>query len=832
MTNHPPTDEQLSFADLVLPLAIPKLLTYHIPSHLLGDLQVGSRVIVSLGNKKVITGIVSKIHTTIPSYATKAIIDLLDPAPVITATQLAFFQWMAQYYMCTLGEVVKAALPSGLKVTSQSRIYLYAAWDEKQANLSDQEQILIEALKNKQHLSYQQVEQLVGQRAVYKLLKSLMDKEAIIILEEVQEKYLPKTEKQVSLHQQYVNQEHALQALFKQLDKSFKQQDVLLQYISLVASSPLAKTSQQWLSKKQLLQQDISSHALQSLLKRDILVERTVVVSRLVPRATKALPDIALSEAQGQALSATRTLFDTRNTVLLHGITGSGKTEIYTHLIQEALQQQGQVLFLLPEIGLTTQIVQRLKDRFGDIMEVYHSKYSSHERVEIWNRVLRQEVQLVIGVRSALLLPFHRLQLIIVDEEHETAYKQFDSSPRYHARDAALMLATYHQAKVLLGSATPTIETYHHAMQGKYGLVKLMEQFSQTPLPHIELVNLRIEQQRKRLQGEFTTTLLKALESTLEQHQQAIIFQNRRGYATCLFCQACAGVATCQQCSVSLTYHQFKDYLVCHYCGYHQNVPSICPMCSAPALKQMGYGTEKVTETLQQFFPDKQVERMDADTTRKKHSYEQIITNLEKGNTNILVGTQMITKGLDFGHVSLVGVLDIDRLLYFPDFRANERCFQLLTQVSGRAGRRDIQGQVIIQTVNPQHPILEDVVSSNYEQMYHRELLDRQKFRYPPYVRLIKITCQHVHEQVVQEATRMLAQELHRLIGPAHILGPQAPLIAKVKNQYRMDIWVKLAKSTEHSLLAIKQQIQQISLHLLGLKSFRQVKISFDVDPL
>lgn len=831
MTTHHLTNDQLSFADLVLPLAIPKVLTYHIPSHLIGNLQVGSRVIVALGNKKVITGIVSKIHTTVPSYPTKAIIDLLDPVPIITPTQLAFFQWMAQYYMCTLGEVVKAALPSGLKVTSQSRIYLHAAWNEEQANLSDQEQVLIQALKNKQHLSYQQVEQLIGQRTVYKLLKSLMDKKAIVTLEEVQEKYLPKTEKQVSLHQQYVNQEQALQALFKQLDKSPKQQDALLQYISLVTGSS-AKSPLQWVNKKQLLQQDISSHALQSLLKRGILIERSIVVSRLVQRTTTTLPDIALSEAQSQALSSTRTLFETKNTVLLHGITGSGKTEIYTHLIQEVLQQQGQVLFLLPEIGLTTQIVQRLKDRFGDIMEVYHSKYSSHERVEIWNKVLRQEVKLVIGVRSALLLPFHQLQLIIVDEEHEPAYKQFDSSPRYHARDAALMLATYHQAKVLLGSATPAIESYHHAMQGKYGLVKLMERFSQTPLPRIDLVNLRIEQQRKRLQGEFTTSLLKALESTLQQHQQAIIFQNRRGYATCLFCQACAWVATCQQCSVSLTYHQFKDYLVCHYCGYHQHVPLLCPMCSAPALKQMGYGTEKIAETLQQFFPDKHVERMDADTTRKKHSYEQIIANLEKGHTDILVGTQMITKGLDFGDVSLVGVLDIDRLLYFPDFRANERCFQLLTQVSGRAGRRDTQGQVIIQTVNPQHPILEDVVSSNYEQMYHRELLDRQKFRYPPYVRLIKITCQHVHEQVIQDTARMLAQELHRLIGPAHILGPQAPLIAKVKNQYRMDIWVKLPKSTENSLLTTKQQIQQITLHLLSLKSFRQVKISFDVDPL
>lgn len=830
MMKQTPTNEQLSFADLVLPLAIPKALTYHIPSHLVVDLQVGSRVIVSLGNKKAITGIVSKIHTTVPAYPTKPIIDLLDPAPIVTPIQLAFFQWMAHYYMCTLGEVAKAALPSGLKVTSQSRIYLHAAWNEEQAKLSEQEQILIQALKSKQHLSYQQIEELIGPKAIYKLLKGLINKKAIVILDEVQEKYQPKTEKQVSLHQQYLNQEQALQALFKQLDKSPKQQDVVLQYIALVNGSSVEPSSR-WVSKKQL-QQHIASHALQSLLKRNILVERAVIVSRLAQRTATSLPAVTLSKAQGQALSAIKTLFETKNTVLLHGITGSGKTEIYTCLTQEVLQRQGQVLFLLPEIGLTTQIVQRLKDRFGDIMEVYHSKYSNHERVEIWNKVLHQEVRLVIGARSALLLPFHRLELIIVDEEHETAYKQLDSTPRYHARDAALMLATYHQAKVLLGSATPAIETYHHAIQGKYGLVSLKERFSQTPLPRIDLVNLRIEQQRKRLQGEFTTILLEALEKNLQQHQQAIIFQNRRGYATCLFCQACAWVATCQQCSVSLTYHQFKDYLVCHYCGYHQQVPLLCPLCNTPALKQMGYGTEKVAETLQQFFPDKQVERMDGDTTRKKNSYEQIIANLEKGHTDILVGTQMVTKGLDFKDVSLVGVLDIDRLLFFPEFRSNERCFQLLTQVSGRAGRREIQGQVIIQTVNPQHPILQDVVSNNYEQMYHRELLDRQKFRYPPYVRLIKLACQHKHEQVVQDASRMLAQELNRLIHPAHILGPQAPLVAKVKNQYRMDVWVKLPKSVEHQLLITKQQIQQITLHVLNLKSFRQVKIIFDVDPL
>lgn len=829
MQNESSRSEKLCFVDLVLPLAIPKTLTYHVPSHFITDLRIGSRVIVGLGNKRIITGIVSNIHTTVPSYATKAIIDLLDPTPIITPIQLKFLQWLAQYYMCTPGEVIKTALPGGLKVTSQSKVYLYASWNPGETKLSLQEQVIITALVQKQPLSYEQIEHLLGQSTVYKLLKSLTDKKAIIIVEELKEKYLPKTEKQVCLHSQYSCEAQAFRKLLEELDKRPKQLDALLQYMAIKSSPQL---SSPWVSKKELLVQEVTNHALQSLLKQNILIERTVVIPRLLSRKTATLPDIVLSPSQSQALSEIKQWFRSKDTVLLHGVTGSGKTEIYVHLIQEALQEEGQVLFLLPAIGLTTQIVQRLKDRFGDIMEVYHSKYSDHERVEIWKKVLQQQVRVIIGVRSAVLLPFHNLRLIIVDEEHETAYKQFDSSPRYNARDAALMLASYHKAKVLLGSATPSIDTYHHAMEGKYGLVKLNHRFSTAVLPRIHLVNLRIEQKRKRLHGEFTAPLLEALESTLKQNQQAIIFQNRRGYATYLFCSTCAWIATCQQCSVSLTYHQLRDYLVCHYCGYHQNMPPRCASCGATTLKQMGYGTEKVTETLQQFFPDKHIERMDADTTRKKNSYHEIIHNLENGHTNILVGTQMITKGLDFGNVSLVGVLDIDRLLYYPDFRANERCFQLLTQVGGRAGRRNIEGQVIIQTLNPTHPVLQDVIVNDYEKMYQRETLDRKKFGYPPYTRLIKITCKHVHEKIAHQAAHLLVRALYEKIPMANILGPQAPLIAKVKHQYRVDLWIKLPKDNATSLWNTKNEIQEATLHILRSKDFRQVQISFDVDPV
>jgi primosomal protein N' (replication factor Y) len=825
-------DSPVYFAELILPLPIAKLLTYGIPSHLVNTIKQGSRVIVSLGKKKVLTGIVNNIHQTAPIHPAKNIIDVLDEEPIVNTYQLALFHWISQYYMCSVGDVVKAALPSGFKLSSQSKIYLHAAFEEDSICLSENEQLIITALKSGKALSYQQIEQLVGQKEAHKQLKKLINKEAIILVEELQERYAPKKEKQITLNKNFVDNAVELRALFERLEKKPKQLDVLLQYMALVPTNLPEQTKEYPISKKQLLEKGVSSTALQKLIQQDILVERAVIISRLTQLGSVKAHHTTLSPAQTQALLSIETHFKTRNTVLLHGITGSGKTEIYTRLIQSVIEQGGQVLYLLPEIGLATQIVQRLNKIFGDKMGVYHSKYASNERVEIWNNVLKNNVQLVVGARSALFLPFDKLQLIIIDEEHETAYKQLDATPRYHARDAALMLATYHQAKVLLGSATPALETYYNAYQGKYGLVKLTERFNQTPLPHIELVNLRTEQQRKGIQGEFTNILLQALEAALQQQEQAIIFQNRRGYASYLLCQTCAEVPTCQQCSVSLTYHQFRDALVCHYCGFHCKVFPVCPVCDAPTLKNVGFGTEKVEETLQHFFPNKRVQRMDLDTTRRKHSYEQIIANLESGQTDILVGTQMITKGLDFAQVSLVGVLDVDRLLYFPDFRANERCFQLITQVSGRAGRRGKQGQVLIQTTNPQLPILQDIVNYDYEQMYNQELGERQKFRYPPYVRLIKITCQHINERLVKECVQVLAGYLCKLLGEDNILGPQAPLVAKVRNQYRMDIWIKLAKSAEPVLLAMKQQIQQLAKNLIDQKEFRQVRITFDVDPI
>jgi primosomal protein N' (replication factor Y) len=512
-------------------------------------------------------------------------------------------------------------------------------------------------------------------------------------------------------------------------------------------------------------------------------------------------------------------------------VTASGKTEVYTQLIQEVLQGGGQVLYLLPEIALTTQMVKRLKIIFGNQVGVYHSRYSDNERVEVWNSVLQGECSFVLGTRSAIFLPFDHLSLIIVDEEHESSYKQFDAMPRYHARDAALVLAQYHHAKVLLGSATPSIESYYNAQNGKYGFVALQERFGKAALPEIILSNVRIERAKKALREDFTQVLLEALQQTLDQQEQAIIFQNRRGYAPYITCEACAWVPMCTQCAVSLTYHQFNNNLRCHYCGYNIKVPPACHICDSHRLKTIGFGTEKLEETLQLFFPEKKIQRMDLDTTRGKYSYDKLIEALEQGSTDILVGTQMLTKGLDFGQVSLVGVLDVDRLLYFPDFRASERCFQLLTQVSGRAGRREKQGKVIIQTNNPQHPVLKDVVRHDYEQMYHRELGERKQFLYPPYARLVKITLKHTDKNLVGAAASMLAHGLRKQLENG-VLGPQTPLITKVKNQYLMDVWVKIKKDTEKRLLFTKQVITQEGRRVLLDKTFKQVKVLFDVDPI
>ena len=821
----------MNFATIILPLPLPRLLTYSIPAQFFGRIAKGFRVLVPLGSKKVLTGIVVEVHSAAPQYATKEIIDVLDEAAIVNDRQLSFFNWLATYYLCTVGEVMLAALPNGFRLSSQSKIQLHPEADLTATAFTEKERLLLSELNRRSELTYGEAAAVVAQKSVHHLIKSLLNKRAVLLFEEIREKYTPKRVKRIRLSEAYTQSAEAQKNLFATLEKSPKQLDVLLKYATLVPLHQAAQPEDYFIEKKALTKEEISASSLQTLIKQQIFVEEEIVVARFRGVQAASQPPPTLSPPQSSALASIHQQFQKKDTVLLHGVTASGKTEVYIQLIEQALQSGGQVLYLLPEIALTTQMIKRLQKIFGEQVAIYHSRYSDNERVEVWNSVLHGECSFVLGTRSALFLPFAHLSLIIVDEEHETSFKQYDATPRYHARDGALVLAQYHHAKVVLGSATPSIESYYHAQSGKYGFVVLKERFGKAVLPEITLVNLRIERERKAVREDFTKVLLEALEKTLAQQEQAIVFQNRRGYAPYIACEGCAWVPMCTQCDVSLTYHQFNNYLRCHYCGYRSKVPPACPICDGYQLKNVGFGTEKLEETLQLFFPEKRVQRMDLDTTRGKYSYERIIEELEQGKTDILVGTQMVTKGLDFGRVSLVGVVDVDRLLYFPDFRAAERCFQLLMQVSGRAGRREKQGQVIIQTINPEHAVLQDIVQHDYERMYHRELAERKQFHYPPFVRLIRIILKHTDKELVNAAANMLTAGLRTQILDG-VLGPQMPPVSKVKNQHLMELWVKIPKDGPLGLGGTKRVILQESRRVLTDKAFKQVRILFDVDPM
>jgi len=827
------------YARVILPLATPHIFTYRVPQHIQGLLQPGHRVLVSLGTKKVWTGIIETIHQEQPTFKTKPILVMLDDQPIVTQQQLTLFAWMANYYMCTLGEVLKIALPPSLRLSSESTFIINPSFDVNSVPLSSLEKQLYQVCEELGKIPYQKLIQFVPKPMPHTAINKLLLMGMLMLSEEAKGQYTPKLTTQISLHPQYIADETAFKNLFHTLDKHQKQLDVLLQYMQYISALKTHDSQENtcyWIDKQQMQQGNISRTALENLIKKNIFVVQKIAINRPSYTTFTSLEDQhaqpLLSRNQQKALAEIYKNFEHYETVLLHGVTGSGKTALYAHLIRDALERGEQVLYLLPEIGITTQIVRRLHQTFGHQLHLYHSKLTNNQKIAIWHDVLKKRVNLIIGVRSALLLPFSHLKCIIIDEEHDPAYKQSGMPPRYHARDTALVLARQHSAKVLLGAATPSLETYYHATTGKYGLVTLKERFGQTPLPVIHLVNQRIEKERKRMHGEFSTTLLTVIEEVLKKKQQTIIFQNRRGYAAYLTCQACAWVPTCQQCSVSLTYHQLSDQLICHYCGYQQKVPPLCLVCHTPTLKHIGFGTEKLEEVLQAFFPNSNIQRMDTDTTRRMRSYEKIILSLEKGETDILVGTQMVTKGLDFDKVALVGVLDIDRLLHFPDFRAHERCFQILTQVSGRSGRRELQGQVLIQTENPNNPVLTDIVAHDYANMFRCELAERKKFGYPPYVRLLKINCQHTQEWVAQQLAEKLVEQLQQRFSLQQILGPQVALVAKVKNQYRFHVWIKLPKIGNRALMVQKQWMRSISNALLEQKVYRQAHIIFDVDPI
>ncbi|MDL2244121.1 primosomal protein N' [Parabacteroides sp. OttesenSCG-928-J18] len=821
----------MKFADVILPLPLEQKYTYRIPPDLEKAVVPGSRVIVHFGRKRYYTAIVLEIHTRQPdsAYETKEIFALLDPTPILRRPQLRFWQWVSSYYLCALGDVYKAALPSGLKLESETAV-TYNEDFEADTPLRPNEQSVLDAFAGVVKLTISELERKTGLRNIMPVITSLISKGAVMVNEELKKKFVPKKQAFIRLAADY-KEEERLKAAFDELKRAKKQEMLLIAFLEL--SHALHPTLAKEVSRKELLAYTHSSPTLlDGLIKRGILESYEKEVGRLQASVTRTHPLSALSPKQELAYDAIHQCFKEKDVCLLHGVTSSGKTEIYVHMINDALALGRQVLYLLPEIAITTQITERLARLFGDKLVVYHSKFTDNERVEIWNRLLHNKEPLVVlGVRSSLFLPFHDLGLVIVDEEHEPSYKQQEPAPRYHARNAAMVLAGMHGGKTLLGSATPSIDSYFNATTGKYGLVELTERFGDCRMPDILTADLKELRRKKMMPKEslFSPLLIKQIETALGDGEQAILFQNRRGFAPQIECKDCGWVPHCEHCDVSLTYHKFRNVLICHYCGFTQYAPSECPACKGKDLRMLGFGTEKVEEEVAALFPAANVERLDTDTARTRSAYERILGDFEKGKTQILIGTQMISKGLDFGNVSVVGILNADNLMNFPDFRAHERAFQLMLQVSGRAGRREKQGTVVLQTSQPEHPIIRMVQQNDYKGMVDLQQAERSMFRYPPYYRLIVMVLRSRNEQVLRELSTLYADKLRTYLGE-RVLGPVTPVITRIQTLHIRQIVLKLEVTA--AVAPVRELLAKVHKEMEDQPAFRQLILHYDVDPL
>ena len=825
------------FADILLPLPLEATFTYRVPQELEGRVAFGMRVIVPFGRSKLYSGLVVRVHTEAPQeWATKYIVDVMDERPVVSERQFRLWQWMADYYLCTLGEVMAAALPSALKLASETKIKLHPDFSGDVTVLNPFELRIAEALTHREEMTVAEVAKAAQVQKILPVIKSMVEKRVIITDEEIRNPYKPKRETVVRLAEAYAA-EAPFMALLDQLNTSSRtapQADLLLSFMMLTRRDG-QYDFQAEVPKAQLLQaREVTPARLQPLLKKGVLVAEEHIISRLADISSlDEVSSIQFTAPQQTALDQIHDSFAKNLVTLLHGVTGSGKTEIYIQLIDEVLKQGKQVLYLLPEIALTSQIVNRLRRYFGEKVGVYHSRFNEYERVEIWNRVLGQgsevenKYQLILGARSALLLPYQNLGLIIVDEEHDPSYKQQDPAPRYHARDCAIVLAGMHHAPVLLGTATPSLESYYNVELGKYGLVQLTERFSRHQLPEIWVVNMSAATRQKQVQGIFSNFLIEKIGEALDKKEQVILFQNRRGYAVRMICHTCESMPTCKYCDVTLTYHKKTNLLKCHYCGYAIEVPHECPTCHSTDIEMKGFGTEKVEDTLAELFPQASIARMDLDTTRSKNSYQQIITDFEQHKTDILVGTQMVTKGLDFDRVSVVGILNADALVSFPDFRAFERAYQLLAQVSGRAGRKDVPGKVVIQSYQPNHPALKYVESNDFAAMYQSQIAERREYHFPPVARLVKITLKHPDEKVVAAAATALAGPLRQAF-PGRVLGPEAPLVSRIQNYFLQEFWVKLPKDNHQA--SYKLRLREILKAFQSAKEHKTVRVVVNVD--
>ena len=812
------------FIDVIIPIPLQKLFTYSITSSEFEFLKSGMRVAVPFGKSKIYTGIVLNVHSNAPTaYEAKDIQQILDDTPIVNEKQLQLWQWIANYYMCTLGDVMRAALPSAFILESETVITKSNIKSIDESVLKDDEFLIYEALQHQSSLKINDISNILDKKNVLSVIKRLIEKEAISVEEEVYEKYKPKLVRYVKLHTSF-SSEKALHQLLDELNRAPKQSEVVLTLFSISA-----KTKKPVKVKDLLEQSGASPAIIKSLIDKGVLEEYHIQIDRVQYSGEDNEASKRLNSYQETALAEIKESYKKQNVTLLHGVTSSGKTEIYVKLIEDAINTGKQVLYLLPEIALTAQLITRLQIYFGEQVAVFHSKYSVYERVEVWNNVLHNstKAKIVLGARSSIFLPFNNLGLIIVDEEHEQSFKQFDPTPRYHARDTAVVLANMHGAKILLGSATPSLESFFNAKQNKYGFVELSHRYNDVLMPDIELVDIKEKLKKKRMKGHFSDRLIEEMTETLNEGHQIILFQNRRGFSPIVECNTCGISPQCPNCDVSLTYHQYRDQLRCHYCGYNSVMTKNCGACGSTELDSKGFGTEQIEQEVKMLFPDYNVARMDLDTTRGKYGYEKIITALEQQEIDILVGTQMLTKGLDFRNVKLVGIMNADNMLNFPDFRAHERSFQLMLQVSGRAGRTEERGKVLIQTYNPYHNILQQVSTNNYVDMYNEQMNDRYNFKYPPIYKQIKITFKHRDYNRVENASIWYAKSL-RQVFKEHVLGPESPPIARIRNQFHKNILVKIPK--KQSLSKTKEAIIKINNSFFSIKDFRSVKVILNVD--
>ncbi|MFV8271100.1 replication restart helicase PriA [Flavobacterium sp. GT2N3] len=824
----------MHFVEVILPLSLAKTFTYSVSEAEYHYLKIGMRLAVPFGKSKIYTALVIEIHQNKPNlYEAKEIHQILDEKPIVTEIQIAHWQWIASYYMCAIGDVYRGAMPSALLLESETVISQKTDLAVDTGLLSDDEFLVYEALQQQSSLKVQDIMAILNKKNIFPVIQKLIDRNIVVLQEEIQETYKPKLVRYVRLHAKYESNE-GLSALLETLKSAHKQKEIVLNYFQLSAvektRGEAERSGAKPIAVKKLIEAANSSSAIiKALIEKEIFEDYFLEEDRVNFTGKIREDQLQLSLAQQKAFEEIKTSFTQKEVCLLHGVTSSGKTEIYIKLIEEYLETGKQILYLLPEIALTTQLVGRLRTYFGNKVAVFHSKYNNNERIEVWNQVLinSEKAQVVIGARSSLFLPFYNLGFIIVDEEHESTFKQVDPAPRYHARDSAIVLAHSHKAKVLLGSATPSIETYFNAKSDKFGLVEISERFGNVMMPRIELVDLKDKYFRKKMTGHFSDVLIEEINIALSLGEQVILFQNRRGYSPVIECITCGHVPQCQQCDVSLTYHKHKNQLRCHYCGYTTAKPTHCHSCSSVDLTTKGFGTEQIEQELVAIFPHAKIGRMDQDTTRGKFGFEKIIDSFKNREMDILVGTQMLAKGLDFDNVSLVGIMNADNMLYHPDFRAFERSFQMMTQVAGRAGRSEKQGKVVIQTYNPSHNTIQQVTNNDYLGMYKEQLYDRQIYKYPPYFRIIKLTLKQRDFDKLKEGSMWLYQVMSQNLNMP-VLGPEEPAISRIRNEYIRTIIIKIPQNT--SIVNTKKIIQKMLNSFEAVAQYRAIKVTANVD--